>query len=87
MSNKTVHTFIKKYFVTTVPIVAQWVKNLTSIHENAGLIPSLGQWIKVSVAVAVACSCSSDTTPSLGTATCHRCGCKKREKNFITKKC
>ena len=29
-----------------VPIVARQVKNLTSIHENAGLIPGLAQWVK-----------------------------------------
>ena len=27
-------------------IVAQWVKNPTSIHEDVGLIPDLSQWIK-----------------------------------------
>ena len=29
-----------------VPIVVQWVKNLTGIHGNVGLIPCLDQWIK-----------------------------------------
>ena len=29
-----------------VPVVAQWVKNLTSIHEDLSLIPGLAQWFK-----------------------------------------
>lgn len=29
-----------------VPIVAQWVKNQTSIHEDPGSIPSLTQRVK-----------------------------------------
>ena len=29
-----------------VPFVVQWVKNLTSIHEDAGLIPGLTQWVQ-----------------------------------------
>ena len=29
-----------------VPVVAQRVKNPTSVHEDAGLIPGLPQWVK-----------------------------------------
>ena len=29
-----------------VPIVAQQVKNPTSIHEEVGSIPGLAQWVK-----------------------------------------
>ena len=39
-------TLGKKMNHSGVPIVAQHVKNLTSIHEDRGSIPDLAQWVK-----------------------------------------
>ena len=37
--------FIRKTFLV-VPIVAQWLTNLTRNNEVAGLIPGRAQWIE-----------------------------------------
>ena len=42
-----VHPIDENMFLKTimgVPIVAQWIKNPTSIHEDEGWIPGLPQW-------------------------------------------
>ena len=78
-----VFQFLIKTFIEEggISIVAQGFKNPTSIHEDAGLIPSLAQWVKEESGDAVSCGvglrCSSNLPPSLGTSIYYGCGPKK----------
>ena len=52
-----------------VPVVAQQVKNLTSIQEDAALIPGLTQWIKDPVLPQAAAQVTDEAWIQ------HCCGC------------
>ena len=57
-----------------VPTVAQGVKNSTSLHEDAGLIPGLAQWVKDLVLLRTAVQVTDVAQIQRGCG----CGCGRR---------
>ena len=46
MLNDSICKLFSRLVCWGVPIVDQWLVNLTSIHEDVGSIPGLAQWVK-----------------------------------------
>ena len=61
--NKEMLITIKIYIIYGSSVVAQHVKNPTSIREDGGSIPGPAQWVKgsgVAVSFGVGCKCGLD---------------------------
>ena len=70
--------------VGSIPDLAQWVRDLAFHELWCRSKMQLGSHIAVSVAEAS--RCSSDSTPSLGTSMCRRCGPEKQKQNKTKQK-
>ena len=91
-----------KFQLSGVAIVAQQVKNSSSIHEDVGSIPGLTQWVKdlalpqavvyVTDTTQIRCccgvggTCSFNSTPSLGISIYCRCSHKNKINKEINNK-
>ena len=66
--------------VGSIPGLTQWIKDPVFHEVRCRLQTRLGSDVAVAVAVVEAGSYSSNSTPSLGTSICRRCGPKKQKK-------
>ena len=72
-----------------VPVVAQWVKNPTSIYEDAGSILALLSGLRIWHCHKLwhRSQVQLHWTPSLGTSICHSCSYKNKIKNKNKNQC
>ena len=66
-----------------VPLVAQWVKNPASIHEDVGSVPGLTQWVKDLVLLGLWHRLAAAALIQPRTSVCHRCGPKQKKKKKV----
>ena len=65
LCQKKIKLFQKEHTRFGVPVIAQQSMNPTSIHEDAGLIPGLAQWVMDLAGIAMSCDVDKATDPVL----------------------